>query len=194
VGGGRLQSVAGYVGCRAASLSLGIGLSGGSRVSGRLACRDALPVAKRGRVAWLETFLARGPFCCADRGVARAEFTNDFPMKPPKVRSFARGAQRVGALVRRFDCKAQLVVDAALVRTLQARFTPPLFHLNGYPSGTCRGLRALFALCSRCRFALSGVVCLSILDEDGWSAGTTVRQILLGIQEWFDVRCSRFDT
>ena len=36
--------------------------------------------------------------------------------------------------------------------------------------------------------ALAGVVCLSILDEDGWSAGTTVKQILLGIAEWLDVR------
>ena len=34
----------------------------------------------------------------------------------------------------------------------------------------------------------TGVVCLSILDDEGWSAGTTVRQILVGIQEWFDVR------
>jgi ubiquitin-protein ligase len=37
----------------------------------------------------------------------------------------------------------------------------------------------------------AGVVCLSILDEEGWSAGTTVKQILLGIQEWFDVRRKR---
>jgi ubiquitin-protein ligase len=40
-----------------------------------------------------------------------------------------------------------------------------------------------------CLTGATGVVCLSILDEEGWSAGTTVRQILVGIQEWFDVRC-----
>lgn len=30
-----------------------------------------------------------------------------------------------------------------------------------------------------------GSICLSILNEDGWSPGTNVKQILLGIQELF---------
>ena len=43
-----------------------------------------------------------------------------------------------------------------------ARFNPPLFHPNVYPSGK---------------------VCLSILAEDkGWSPSITIKQILLGIQ------------
>jgi hypothetical protein len=34
----------------------------------------------------------------------------------------------------------------------------------------------------------AGTVCLSILNaDDGWRPGVTVKQILLGIQEWFDV-------
>ncbi|KAJ3424010.1 dorsal interacting protein [Anaeramoeba flamelloides] len=46
----------------------------------------------------------------------------------------------------------------------KARFVPPLFHVNCYPSGT---------------------VCLSILS-DGWKPGINLKQIMLGIQNWFD--------
>ena len=33
--------------------------------------------------------------------------------------------------------------------------------------------------------SIVGSICLSILNEDGWSPGTNVKQILLGIQELF---------
>jgi ubiquitin-conjugating enzyme E2 I len=47
-----------------------------------------------------------------------------------------------------------------------ARFTPPLFHPNVYPSGK---------------------VCLSILNEDqDWKPAITLKQILLGIQDLLD--------
>ncbi|CAC9893340.1 unnamed protein product [Aureobasidium pullulans] len=45
---------------------------------------------------------------------------------------------------------------------LEAKFVPPLFHPNVYPSGT---------------------VCLSILnEEEGWKPAITIKEILLGIQ------------
>ncbi|KAL1914823.1 uncharacterized protein VTP21DRAFT_7915 [Calcarisporiella thermophila] len=48
----------------------------------------------------------------------------------------------------------------------KCRFTPPLFHVNVYPSGT---------------------VCLSILnEEEGWKPAITIKQILLGIQDLLD--------
>ena len=48
----------------------------------------------------------------------------------------------------------------------KAKFSPPLFHINCYPSGT---------------------VCLSILnEEDGWRPGVTVKQIMVGLQEWMN--------
>ncbi|XP_036295670.1 SUMO-conjugating enzyme UBC9-like [Pipistrellus kuhlii] len=46
------------------------------------------------------------------------------------------------------------------------QFVPPLFHPNVYPSG---------------------VVCLSILNEDkDWRPGITIKQVLLGIQDLLD--------
>ena len=45
------------------------------------------------------------------------------------------------------------------------KFTPPLFHPNLY---------------------LSGTVCLSIVNEGGWSSAITIKQILLGIQDLLD--------
>jgi hypothetical protein len=48
----------------------------------------------------------------------------------------------------------------------------------------------MLLLCRHTPNSLSaGTVCLSILNaDDGWRPGVTVKQILLGIQEWFDVR------
>jgi ubiquitin-conjugating enzyme E2 I len=103
------------------------------------------------------------------------EFSEDYPSKPPKCRSFLWVSFPPGRKTIILRERERTVLSLMLpplpfpsecCSVPTGKFSPPLFHPNVYPSGT---------------------ICLSILnEEEGWRPAITLKQVLVGIQDLLD--------